>query len=1195
MPLNKILELFDKQVDRRIEEVIKVDQTDVQVVREEMEEYVVTDDIRESFTEILERYQETPNKPHEGIGIWISGFFGAGKSSFAKILGYILENRDLEGTNATELFSRQVADDKVRALLTTINERIPTKAVIFDVSTDQSVVDSSEKITHILYRVLLRELGYSQNRQLAELEIELEANGTLEEFEEIHRQLYDGKEWSETKHLAVTARNIASRIRHELEPEDFPQPDTWAKTPNVVDITPNMVAERAFELIERRGDSRALVFVIDEVGQYVARSTEKMLDLQGLAQALGRVGRNKAKEWTGQVWLVVTSQERLSEVVDNLEGKQVEFAKVRDRFPIEVDLQPSDIREVTAKRILKKKPEAEKQLRDLFDSHSGKLQEAVRVKGALGGEVKASGFVELYPFLPYHIDLIINIVSGLRTQGGASQQVGGAARTIIKLAQQVLINKATRLGDQPVGRLVTMDMIYDLLEGLVNSERQQDINEIEESFGRDNPCARVAKALALLQFVRQFPRDHNNLAAVLHPSIDELPQNDIIAEALKELSKAQRVRKTAEGWELLSKAGKEWEDEKRGFDGSPSRRMEILEGLVGQVLEDVGGYRHKGLRTFSVRPTINGRPTRRSGDVDLLMTIISPEQDFAAVLNRSRQESNTESGMNSIHWVIQFAGIVGEELRELERTEEMIRRYQTEALTPDQSRLVSDEKATAQRLRNSLASRVKTMFTEGVSFFRGVEQHIGGLGDDVAEQVRAVLAEIIPKLFKNFDLIGVQIQAADTKTIIAADTLRALTDVYYEGKKGLGLVRQEGGEPRINIDHPALTELKGFIEEKVRCDREVQGKALEIQFTGYGYGWDLEVVKLLTATLFRAAEIEVYKGKRFTSHADTGVRDVFSATQSFRSASFKLRGEALTIQELTACAKSFEKLFGKALSVEEGAIANSLRAQLEIEVARGNRVRSQLEANDLTGVEELSQLLEELVGIRQGSTEDTVRAFHSQRESMEIGLEWLRKLEPAVAGLNLETLKDAKLSLNRQLPELVATDNGESFTETAAALKSQLEDLEFFKHLPDIAQRTAEITNAYQEVHDQLLEVIQSAINSELDDLRNRSEWEVLDDTHHEEIERPYQRLLARAQSRDTSLTELASLKGGLHPLHRDAVANLLKLSQPLGEVEQLHRIEVGRLARSAITTEEEMDKFLEVLRRACLDALSRGEQVILE
>ena len=100
--------LFANDIFRRIEEVIKVDQTNEQILREEITEYVVTDSIRSRFTEILERYWETPKKPHEGIAVWVSGFFGSGKSSFAKYLGLALANRSVGGEGSAQLLAKRI-------------------------------------------------------------------------------------------------------------------------------------------------------------------------------------------------------------------------------------------------------------------------------------------------------------------------------------------------------------------------------------------------------------------------------------------------------------------------------------------------------------------------------------------------------------------------------------------------------------------------------------------------------------------------------------------------------------------------------------------------------------------------------------------------------------------------------------------------------------------------------------------------------------------------------------------------------------------------------------------------------------------------------------------------------------------------------------------------------------------------------
>src|SRR5919109_2315368 len=100
-----IKSLFANDIRRRIEEVIKVDQTDEEIIRDEINEYVVTDAIRSHYTGIFDAYRETPNKPHEGIAIWVSGFFGSGKSSFAKMLGLAIANRKIAGEFAADRFS----------------------------------------------------------------------------------------------------------------------------------------------------------------------------------------------------------------------------------------------------------------------------------------------------------------------------------------------------------------------------------------------------------------------------------------------------------------------------------------------------------------------------------------------------------------------------------------------------------------------------------------------------------------------------------------------------------------------------------------------------------------------------------------------------------------------------------------------------------------------------------------------------------------------------------------------------------------------------------------------------------------------------------------------------------------------------------------------------------------------------------
>lgn len=301
-------------------------------------------------------------------------------------------------------------------------------------------------------------------------------------------------------------------------------------------MTTGDLAKRGLELMSRRRPGKTLLFVVDEVGQFVARDVQKMLDLQAVVQNLGRIGR-------GKLWVVVTSQEKLTELVGGLDDRRVELARLMDRFVLQVHLEPSDISEVTSKRVLSKKAAAEQLLRERFTQHRGRLTDNTRITADIRlPELTTESFIDLYPLLPYQIDLIIQIVSGLRTQGGASKHVGGANRTIIKLAQQLLIHPDVDLANAPIGALARADQIYDLVSGNIGSEIRAKIDGIGRQI--QHPLAQsVAKAICLLQYVRSIHRTAGNIAAALHPAIDADSRLAEVRQALDALEKGLMVRR----------------------------------------------------------------------------------------------------------------------------------------------------------------------------------------------------------------------------------------------------------------------------------------------------------------------------------------------------------------------------------------------------------------------------------------------------------------------------------------------------------------------------------------------------------------------------------------------------------------------------------------------------------------------------
>jgi hypothetical protein len=146
------------------------------------------------------------------------------------------------------------------------------------------------------------------------------------------------------------ALSEASRVMNSLDPDTYPMADSWVKAvKNKADITPGKLAERATELMKRRKPGHSLMFVVDEVGQFVARDVQKMLDLQAVVQQLGVKGGAS----TGS-----SSPRRRSSASSSagLDDKKIELARLMDRFPLQVHLEPSDISEVTSRACSRRTP-----------------------------------------------------------------------------------------------------------------------------------------------------------------------------------------------------------------------------------------------------------------------------------------------------------------------------------------------------------------------------------------------------------------------------------------------------------------------------------------------------------------------------------------------------------------------------------------------------------------------------------------------------------------------------------------------------------------------------------------------------------------------------------------------------------------------------------------------------------------------
>lgn len=1214
--MKTIAELFEKPIDRTIEEVIKVDQTNDSAVRTELEEYIATDSIKSQFADVYREIAEGAARPREGIGMWVSGFFGSGKSSFAKILGYTVANRPVADTTAAALFKRVVADEKISALLDSINARIPFESVIFDVSMDRGVRVGNERLTEIMYQALLREMDYSEDLDLAELEITLEGDGKLALFEQTFLEIH-GKPWSERRRRGLAA-NEAGAVLSKLDPATYPSADSYAKgSKGRADISAKKLAERAFELMERRHPGKALIYIIDEVGQYVSRSVDKMLDLQAIIQAFGVEGRNRteSRKAVSPCWIVVTSQEKLDEVVTALDSKKIELARLQERFRITVDLKQSDISEVTSERVLKKKPDATGLL-------TTKLAEcADRIKGCTMLErtsrnvpLDAGNFSTLYPYIPYQIDLCIDIVAGLRLKRGAHRHVGGSNRTIIKQAQQMMIHERTRLADRPVGDLVTLDLVYELLYmgNLLPTEVTREVDAVVARFPDQAMAHKVIKAIALLEPVKDLPRTKHNLAVVLHPAIDANPLSNAVEAALTLLEDGQFVRQTEEGYKLLTNQEKNWESRRSGLDPRPNDRNRIHREIIKDIFAEpkLRAYRYKELRGFRVALKIDGDMVDPDGEIPLNISL-APSDEQKSALSEAREQSAASPA--ELFWVASLDDSVRDQVADLFRSNEMAAEYDRlgaqNRLTSEESACLADEKTRRDGIRRKLRASLLACIEGGTAFFKGVQYDATALGANLTAALHGILDKAIPDLYPKIEIGVLPLAGNEPDKFLSSTNLVGLPAIFYDDSVDRALVVKQSNRMVPNLGSDLCRELFAYLKDKHSYGERVTGKMLNTFFSGLGYAWDQESIRLGVAILFRGGAVEVtHQGRKYRNFAEPAARPPFTKNPDFRAASFAPR-ETLDLKILATAARMYEEITGKDVNIEEGAIAEALKTVALADQSRLVPLAARLSALKLPGATAVQNQLDWVNGILDMPPDDCVKTLAGDGKAYLEGRTQAKKLEKLATEENIQTIAAARRILAEQWPAVESRCPDDSLLEFNKKLTECLDNDSALEEIEAIRLDAEPIATAYRALYTAAFEKRRKAFESAIEEVKGHPDWLTLSERYTGQPDQLATLLAPLSQRADPELdfppnattcrrtsATLAQLESDLEAVESIARQVLRKvMEQASPPEEKLERVAIAKLYPGRIATEPELDEFMKSLRERLTKTIAKGTTVIFE
>ncbi|MGY4706950.1 BREX system P-loop protein BrxC [Candidatus Bipolaricaulota sp. J31] len=875
----RIKQILERDPDRPIETVIKITDHDPARVWMEMDEYVPTQRIKDYFREILDVLLETRRGATEKVCIWISGFFGSGKSHFLKVLGYLLENRPLQDPDGKKHSSQELLCRRLglENFLPHLEREFRIKVLFINLLDHDPQNPERPTFSRLIYRQLLKQSGLSTVFWIAAWEKELQELNRWQEFEEWVKRNY-GREWERERDL--NAAVILKRALPELVPERYASEEETAEaiqeskrryaTVNPSDVVRELV-EEAKRLDERKG---RLVVLLDEVGLYIGDSTQRLTDLNSIAEQVVQQG-------DGKVILIATAQEALGELVPRLTRDRQILEWLRDRFRVQLGLLPTEVQHVIARRLLAKTPDGTQCLKAIVRKHEGNLRTAL----ALESDWNEDEFAEQYPCHPYAVRLMQDIMGTMRGSIEEARRLSGSERSLLKLVHMILRGEGglPRGAEQALGWLVSLDLFFDALAPdlrEVRSDQVQAMEEIERLGEVEGiHIARIAKALFLLQQVhRRYPCSLENIAAAL---VDRM---DVDVERLRRAVKEGLKRLQQEGWvteeegrfRFLTPAEHTLErDIHRNYPGP----VELQRKAIDIVREMLRGFRYEHgqiRRPLKVALKVDDEVISEVGD--LKVCLFTP---FATlneeVLTKSIAEPQT------LFWK---AADVPELRAALERViaiQKTLEQWRTRALTKEQEEHKSRlEREVNEALQNRLPELFRQAFLRGRLFLNGREHT--PRGDSLEGALHASLREIAGERYTEF----VDKRPTNDRECAAILSWRPgteLPEIYVE----LELITTDG---HIRRDAQPLSMMMGELQRRQQTGQERTGKALLQHFEGPPYGWDPRLVRLFAATLFKSGRIMIrYQNREITDPTDPQVKTIFERPREFQRATFEVLPE----------------------------------------------------------------------------------------------------------------------------------------------------------------------------------------------------------------------------------------------------------------------------------------------------------------
>ena len=877
--------IYKADINRDINGVIKVAQNDERSIEQELREYIITRELRRHFNTFLNNYERSLTEPTDRIGVWISGFFGSGKSHFLKILSYLLSNDVVAGKRAVDYFMDKFDDPMMFAQLERC-AKVPTDTILFNIDSKSPIKKDNTAILRVFAKVFYEHRGfYGDDLKVAKLEQFIEKSGRTDAFRAKFQEIH-GDSWEKSRDaFSFFEDDVVEAMTATLDMSETAARN-WFNGTETADLSIEQLVKEIKEYIDSRGKDFRLLFMIDEVGQYIGSDGSLMLNLQTIVEEIG-------SRCEGRVWVMVTSQEAIDSIT-KISGD--DFSKIQGRFNTRLSLSSSSVDEVIKKRILAKTDDASDLLALSYDRNSAVLKNLFTFNDAvldLKGYSGENDFAETYPFVPYQFRLMQNVLAQIRKHGNSGKHLSGGERSMLSGFQEA----AQAIENLDENALVPFSLFYNtvhtFLEGAIRRVIDRCQTAAENHNGIEPYDVEVLKLLYLIRYVDDIKANVDNITTLMVDDIraDKIDMRKRIQESLDRLVRENYVARHGDAYTFLTD---DEQDIERDIRNTPVDSNTIVQSIATAVFGEL--YISKkfkyGKYDFPYDQIIDDTPIGQLTGAIRLRLITVASDLFTAQDQLLLMKSNVDN----------------------------------EAILVLSDRYpYFDDLENAAKIRKYAKSRNVSQLPEAIQhIIRGKQQEATALEKTAKEHIAAAILEA-----KTYVAGEVSAVKASTVKDKLESALSGLVDSvytklgyirrFYDGDSDiLAIVRNpnkqltlEGG---VALDNPeAAGEVLQYLEmQKLKLLPTSMGD-IQRRFSAIPYGWREYEIAGVVASLIAAQKVVLKYGGSTIQPSDGHIPDYLRRKNEIDKAIIELR--VVTDPRLIKAARDFMKKYKNVMDV----------------------------------------------------------------------------------------------------------------------------------------------------------------------------------------------------------------------------------------------------------------------------------------